>query len=530
MSKLNIGVGVLSAGLVWGCSEAVDSGHQPEGQTQAKSQTMQRSDEPVGLSLFFQNGTAQPIALVGDSARYLQEIDISEQVVTATDEGIDPLLVAPQTADWDWRGAQLVEEEYVPSLDGTFTRERYYRGAKWMERPVRFTLTAHDADGKRIGHKLRFDAGTDDKWRRADDGFVRRLSARQLALGCSAPGDCTGATYVAEVLVQARSAVHPERRARRIARRAVELRLSMSLSGEKHTSRSVAVSHVPKASAPYGYGFSVQLAPVSTPPGGDFYEPGDSVTFRLSFYDGQGQRLHPLGSLASYAEYMAGTVDSGLEYLNLGLQTRLYYALKNREANLMMGISGPVDQLQAAQTVVDPLTFFLPQTQFAFAGVDGYTSVIQTVPAAAIIFGGFQDPSLWSAPVSDEVTFTIPDDAQPGTYLAVVKARRYYGGEALQTGATAYIQVGQTEPTPFLSGTSCGDCHSSPGARLTDTLHGIADRSTCFTCHSSLAIEFDNALDIRVHRVHALSDRFPGDVKDCTTCHLTVPSGPARGL
>ena len=46
----------------------------------------------------------------------------------------------------------------------------------------------------------------------------------------------------------------------------------------------------------------------------------------------------------------------------------------------------------------------------------------------------------------------------------------------------------------------------------------------------SLAIEFDNVLDIRVHTIHDRSERFGADVRQCSICHLTPPSGPARGL
>ena len=36
--------------------------------------------------------------------------------------------------------------------------------------------------------------------------------------------------------------------------------------------------------------------------------------------------------------------------------------------------------------------------------------------------------------------------------------------------------------------------------------------------------------DVRVHFVHSRSRRFPGDVNDCSLCHTTPPSGPARGF
>lgn len=186
--------------------------------------------------------------------------------------------------------------------------------------------------------------------------------------------------------------------------------------------------------------------------------------------------------------------------------------------------------LRTPQTVVDPTLFFGPQVPFATTAVDGFTAVAQTVPPTAIVFGGLSDPSLWSLPVSDVVTFTIPADAEAGTYVAAVKARRDFAGEALNRGATLDIQVGQTTPTVFTPRTTCTSCHSGARTGFDTLLHGIDDRRACFGCHASLGIEFDNALDIRVHTIHDRSNRFEADIHDCGVCHLTPPSGPQRGV
>ena len=50
------------------------------------------ADDRVGLSLFFQNGQATPIKLVGNNSRYLQEVDIAVTSPPSTpDQGILPL-------------------------------------------------------------------------------------------------------------------------------------------------------------------------------------------------------------------------------------------------------------------------------------------------------------------------------------------------------------------------------------------------------------------------------------------------------
>jgi predicted CXXCH cytochrome family protein len=187
--------------------------------------------------------------------------------------------------------------------------------------------------------------------------------------------------------------------------------------------------------------------------------------------------------------------------------------------------------LKTPTTVVDPNAFFGPQVPFATSAVDGFSAVGQTVPPAGIIFGGFADPSLWSLPVSDVLTFTLPADAEPGTYLAAIKARREYAGEALNRGGTLEIQVGQSHASSFTALTACTSCHSQQKSTSFDRiLHGISDRRACFGCHASLGIELDNALDIRVHTIHDRSDRFGADMAQCSTCHVASPTGPARGV
>lgn len=484
-------------------------------------------DAPVGLSLFFTNGQMAPLRLIGSAPRFLQEIDVVESVPSASDTGIQPLLDGGTTSALDWDGVEQVEEIWVPALDGTFTRERYYRNAKWMEVPSTFTVVPVDDRGRQVGPTLVAHAGSDDVRRSSDDDFVRRFVARQLATGCASVGDCSAATYEAEALVQLRDALDPEKDARAIPTCASALRLSFSQLPKKVY--SVALTQQAADDEGLGYGFGVELEPSSAPANGRYYVPGESVSFRVTFRDGQGNRLSPPGRLPTYADFVSNQVDSGLRYLDLTLSTRLYYALKHRESNMLAVLSGPVDKLKTPQTVVDPNLLFAPQTPFATTAVDGFTAVGVEVPPAAIIFGGLSDPSLWSSPVSDVFSITIPPDAEAGTYVAAIKARRNFAGEALNRGTTVNIQVGQPRATTFTPNTACTSCHQERTAFNT-VLHGIDDRRACFGCHSSLGIEFDNVLDIRVHTIHSRSERFGADVRQCSICHLTTPNGPARGL
>jgi hypothetical protein len=483
---------------------------------------------PIGLSLRFVNGQAAPLTLLGDASRFLQEIDLSEAVPSASDEGIAPLIQESAFAELDWSGIAQVEEQWIPGLDGTLTRERYFRGAQWMNEPSQLKVVAVDASGTEVGKPWLAHAGRDDKQQPGDDDFVRRFVARQSAFGCAAVGDCTGASFVSEALVQLRDALDPNDGDHRVPASAAALRLTWNRLPS--ASYEVPVARQSAWGVP-AYGFDVSLEAVGSPANHHYYVPGEQVSLRVTFRDGEGQRLHPLGQLPSYGEFVAGQVQSGLRYLDLSLQTRLYYALKHRESNLLAVLSGPTNKLKTPTTVVDPNAFFGPQVPFATVAVDGFTAVGQTVPPAGVIFGGFVDPSLWSLPVSDILTFSIPTDAEPGTYVAAIKARRDYAGEALNRGATLDIQVGQSQPSSFTAKTTCTSCHSEQrGTSFDRILHGIADRRACFGCHASLGIEIDNALDIRVHTIHDRSHRFAGDVAQCSTCHVVPTTGPVRGV
>lgn len=481
--------------------------------------------DPVGLSLFFRDGVAAPIDLVGDAPRFLQEIDITASVATTTDQGIDPLIHSGQMANLDWRGIHFVEEDFRAAGDGTYTRQRFYRGARWMERDSTFVAIPKDAHGHLAGEPLIFLAGTDDKWRNSDDGFVRRYDARQITLGCASPTDCSGATqFIAQGLVQSRQDLHPARRQANISSKATQLQLIWS--GDLRTDRTVALTHSDPSAFPYGYGFEPSLEILTPPANGAYYLPGDSISFRLVFKDGNGNRLNPEGSLPTYAEFQTGTAAGGLHYFDPAVSPTLYYALKHREGNMLVTLSGPTNKLKNITNTVDISEFFAPQIAVANVTDQGWSGVAQIVPPFAQIVV----PPLWGLPVSDVETLTLPADAEPGTYVAALKARRDWGGEALNRGFSLTVQVGSPTPTVFTPTTGhCNSCHEDRSA-LSIVNHGLGDRSTCFSCHASLSTEPDNALDVRVHFVHSRSERFPGDVNVCSTCHLTPPSGPARGF
>jgi hypothetical protein len=486
------------------------------------------SAAPVGLSLLFQNGAMAPITLAGDAPRYLQEIDLVATVPTADDQGIQPLIDNSEFSSLDWTGVEMVEEDWRPAGDGTFIRQRFYRKARWMERSSLFLVTPTDDEGRAVGAPLRAYAGT-ERLTNADDAFVRRFVARQSAFGCPSQGDCTGAAFVAQGLVQLRVALHPGQQARTIPAEAA--RLSLQWTEQANLRRTVQVAHAAPEDFPYGYGFQPALEPVNAPANGTHYMPGETVRFRVSFRDGAGQRLNPEGSLPTYGQFLRGEVPSGLRYYNgFALFPTLFYALKHREGLMAVALLGPLDRLKTPQTTVALEEFGGGQADFATPAVDGFTSLFANIPPNPIVFGG--NPGDDDTPVSDIVPITIPADALPGTYVATLKARREWGGEALNRAVTREIQIGTAAPTPFVAKTGpCNTCHSGASA-LPSLLHGLADRRACYSCHSALAFEPDAPIDIRVHTVHDRSERFAslGSITNCGLCHLTPPTGPARGL
>jgi predicted CXXCH cytochrome family protein len=414
----------------------------------------------------------------------------------------------------------MVEEDWRPAGDGTFIRQRFYRKARWMEQPSLFLVTPTDDVGRPVGPPLRA---------HADDAFVRRFVARQTAFGCPAQDDCTGAAFVAQGLVQLRGALQAGQRARTIPAEAT--RLSLRWSEQPAADRTVPVAHGAPADFPYGYGFQPALEAIDPPANGSHYLPGETVNFRVTFRDGAGRRLHSAGELPTYGQFLRGEVPSGLRYYNgFALFPTLYYALKHREGLMAVALLGPLDKLKTPQTTAGLEQFGGAQATFASPATDGFTSLFANIPPNPIVFGG--NPADDDTPVSDVVPLTIPADALPGTYVATLKARREWGGEALNRAVTREIQVGTATPTPFVAKTGpCNTCHTGASS-LPNLLHGLADRRVCYSCHSSLAFEPDAAIDIRVHTVHDRSERFAslGSISNCGLCHLAPPAGPARGI
>lgn len=493
----------------------------------------------VGLSLWFENGTvrkengaAKTIDLYGDAARYVQELDLTAQADTTTDQGITPIMTSGDLADLDWRGVKKVDEDWRPELGSnprTYTRSIFYRNARWMERESIFALVPVNDRGIPVGVPILEIAGSDDKLRPSDDGFVRRFGARQITRGCRAIGDCTGASsFTAQALVQVRNAQNASARAQKIPSNATQLELIWTEQLLK--SRKVPIHHRSFATTPYRYGFALGLELTHPPANGQFFVAGEAVDFRITYKDGAGNRLHAPGSLPAYADFATDSIASGIRYYD-GFQQllTLYYALKHREGNTLWSLSGPTDRVKSNPRVQGDLEFLFgsgTQVPTATVAESGFTGFFDVVPSVA----GTLDPVLSTMPVSDTYKVTLPADVLPGTYTLTWKGRRDWGGEALNTSTTIDLQVGQKAKTTFTAKTGrCQNCHEGDSG-FDRILHGNADRRTCFGCHMPMESEPDQALDYRIHLIHSRSQRFAANPNVCSTCHLTPPTGPARGF
>ena len=190
---------------------------------------------------------------------------------------------------------------------------------------------------------------------------------------------------------------------------------------------------------------------------------------------------------------------------------------------LMAQIIGPLQQLAPIRSVVQ-LEDFLGSNVTQTVGRperDGIYSEFQLFPPSNDLFGGAFDPKHagWDAPVSDQFSFHVPNNAESGTYLVTVKGRRVYLGEDIPATRTIEIQVGTKQPTQArLTATQCASCHNQ-GSALGLLLHGNDNLAACNGCHAPLSFEPDNEAYVRIHFIHSRSDRYSMPLSRCAACH-----------
>lgn len=488
------------------------------------------TDTPVGLALEIENGRGRPLRVRAGQRFFLNQIDVRASVTANVDEGVRGLARSGDFAGLSWAGVRQADQEFVglQNFDGTFTLRRFFRGAVWMDGPSSFVVTQIDAEGHPTAPPWEVALGFDGHRSPGDSFFVRRLRAIQWIRDCPRKESCAGATqFEEEGLVEARNSRTPGETVP-FDPRTTALRVQWSLIPER--SYDIAVEQIPLPA--YDYGFNIGLEPLTAPGAGGVYPPGSTITFQATLMDGSGNRLHPPGSLPTYAEVAFGGNEAGILYYNAFFDpTTTYYRRKHREHHMMVQIIGPTQKVQPIRSIID-LPAFLTEddTQVvATPGRDGVYSEYQTFPPANDLFGGAIDPTHagWFEPVSDTFTFHIPPDAEAGTYLVTMKARRAYLGEDIPRTQTMEIQVGTPVHTEAVLGTGpCNSCHSGAGS-LDIVLHANGNRAACAGCHTPLGFELEGPVYVRAHFIHSRSNRFDANVGRCSNCHID-PKGIER--
>ncbi|HEX7842681.1 MAG TPA: cytochrome c3 family protein [Kofleriaceae bacterium] len=477
------------------------------------------SDTPIGIALDLEDGVGVPLKIRSQQKFYIQQIDVRAHVDRTVDEGVAGLAQVGDFAGLDWSGTRFVDESFVsvPNADGTFTRRRMFRKARWMDERSKFVIEQLDASGERVGTPLVTDTGREYRRTDTDSFFVRRLRAIQWTNNCASGSDCSHATsFMEEALVELRyaSGSNPN-----VALDASTTQLRVTWSANPNHRYTIPVVQV--VNPMWDYGFAIDLA-AATPPGpGGFYTPGQVIDVKFTLRDGAGTPLHPPGQLPTFLDYLTGNDPSGIDYWNVNEKVMTYYRRKHMEKQMVIAIDGPLQDTQPVRDTLDFVGEIATSTDGAVTTarpeVQGFFGEAAAVPAWPTLIG--LQPI--DSPVGDTARFTLPPNAASGTYKIVMKARRSYLGQELPASKTIEIQVGTAQPTTaHLDTGPCTSCHRA-GSDLTRVSHAISpdNRDTCTTCHVPLPFEPEGPLYVRTHFVHSRTDRLNALLIDCSNCH-----------
>lgn len=500
------GVAEASAAISWG-------GFPTDGPT--------TTNTPIGIALEIDQGAGVPLKVRAGQRVYIDQIDVRAAIDTSSDEGVDGLADAGDFASLDWDDVELEDESFVgqASSDGTFTRRRFFRGADWMDKPSFFLIEQVDQNGHITTFPLLVGTGLEQLRTPLDSFFIRRLRAIQWTNDCQSMDSCDGATsFTEEALVELRSA-NGSSPSFKLQPSTTALRVRWTL--KPNAPYTIPVEQV--AAPAYDYGFTMDLAAITPPAPDGTYAPGQAVTFQFTLKDGAGNRLHDPGVMPSYADFLAGNIDSGIQYYRaLAEPYATYYRRKHREKQLILAVMGPVQNNRPLYDVVDINQSIDFATGVVTAGTqsdDGIYAAATGIPSFLVLFGG---PAFWGLPSTDTWTFTLPPDCAPGTYYAVLKGRRSYLGQDIPESKVLEIQVGSPVHTePAMTTGPCTSCHQEGGA-FNRILHGLDNRAACTSCHAPLSFELEGPVFVRTHFIHSRSNRYDAPLKKCQNCHTSA--------
>lgn len=492
----------------------------PGEQTAAVSQ-MSSIYTPVGLALEIDNGVAKTLRVRKHQRAYINQIDLRASVVESVDRGVAGLDDSGDFARLDWRGTTFVDESFasLPNADGTWTRRRFFRKARWMEAPSAFIVQQLDARGRALGGVYVVTSGHEHHRNKNDDFFARRLRAIQWTVDCASQTDCTGATqFEEEALVELRYADDASPTFQ-FDPATTQLRVWWTANA-----RQTYIVPVEQVENPeWDYGFGIDLA-VTTPPAADgTYAPGQLLTVEFTLRDGSGKALHEPGVLPTFLDFLTGNTPSGIDYWDVRERVLTYYRRKHKEKQMLVAINGPMQNVETAHDTFDLIGAIITSpdgsVRTASPAQEGFYGAAAAVPAWTTLIGLTPPDS----PVGNTVQFQLPEDAGAGTYKIVMKARRSYLGQEIPAAKVITIQVGTPTPTAKTLDTGpCTSCHSGASS-LSVISHAISanDRDTCTTCHTPLIFEPETPVYVRTHFIHSRTNRLDAPLERCESCHLT---------
>ncbi|MFP2900006.1 hypothetical protein [Corallococcus sp. 4LFB] len=241
------------------------------------------------------------------------------------------------------------------------------------------------------------------------------------------------------------------------------------------------------------------------PKEGSFYKPGEDVSVYVDLRDSAGAHLHSKDLLPSARQIIAGQ-SNGIQTFVPGVIA----SVMENDSISNVAIAGPLQDLQVLGNPSDEPQFFAKPFPFAL-----YDDATLTGLTPGLI--DYQWPT--------RQTFTLPANAKPGTYVALVKFNRAAMGERVAKLNPFFFQVGQDEPTTYPGNVgNCQICHR--GVLSLDNLrHGLSvdHIESCKVCHHYDTDTVGRTQEM-VHRIHMNSPSYPANRADCTVCHLTRKS------
>ncbi|MCY1047716.1 hypothetical protein OV208_40845 [Corallococcus sp. bb12-1] len=241
------------------------------------------------------------------------------------------------------------------------------------------------------------------------------------------------------------------------------------------------------------------------PTEGSFYKPGEPVSIYVDLRDSAGNHLHSADLLPSAREIISNQSNGIMTFVPNVIGT-----VMENDSISNVAIAGPIQNFKVLGDPSDKPQF--AARPFPFAFIDDATLTGLT-------------PGLADFKWPTRQTFTLPADAQPGTYVALVKFNRASMGERVAKLSPFFFQVGQDEATSYPGNVgNCQICHR--GVNSLDNLrHGLSvdHIESCKVCHHYDTDTVGRTQEM-VHRIHMNSPRYPADRADCTVCHLTRKS------